>query len=75
LYREELRRLAQVLDMPVVELHDKPLTTRVIADVVPSWSKPNYYICGLRALVSASVSALDELQIDEHRIHTERFAI
>jgi 3-phenylpropionate/trans-cinnamate dioxygenase ferredoxin reductase subunit len=86
LFRAEIRKLQQRLDLTVVEVLRKPppswtgpsgrIDESLLAAVLPGKFRRNqldYYLCGPPAMVDDVRSVLDRLEVPEPRIHTEQF--
>jgi 3-phenylpropionate/trans-cinnamate dioxygenase ferredoxin reductase subunit len=86
LFRAEIRKLQQRLDLTVVEVLRKPppswtgpsgrIDESLLTAVLPGKFRRNqldYYLCGPPAMVDDVRSVLDRLEVPEPRIHTEQF--
>jgi len=86
LFRAEIRRLQQRLDLTVVELLRQPppswtgasgtVGAELLTALLPGEFRRNqldYYLCGPPALVTDVLTVLEELDIPQPRIHTEQF--
>ena len=86
LFRAEIRKLQQRLDLTVVEVLRKPppswtgpsgrIDESLLTAVLPGKFRRNqldYYLCGPPAMVDDVRSVLDKLEVPEPRIHTEQF--
>ncbi|MGH3930172.1 MAG: ferredoxin reductase family protein [Pseudonocardiaceae bacterium] len=86
LFRAELGRLRELLNLTVVELLRQPpdgwtgatgsVDVELLAELLPDrfWrNRLDYFICGPPGLVTDALLALDSLNIPHPRIHTEQF--
>jgi ferredoxin-NADP reductase len=86
LFRHELGRLAQRLDLTVVEVLRTPppgwagaagdVGTPLLRAVLPHPGRRaalDHFVCGSPGFVTAVTRSLRELGVPEHRIHTEQF--
>ncbi|MGH3916754.1 MAG: ferredoxin reductase family protein [Pseudonocardiaceae bacterium] len=86
LFRAELGRLKERLDLTIVELLRQPprgwtgatgaVDAKLLAGLLPDpfWrNRLDYFICGPPGLVTDALLALDELNIPHQRVHTEQF--
>jgi 3-phenylpropionate/trans-cinnamate dioxygenase ferredoxin reductase subunit len=86
LFRAEIRKLQQRLDLTVVEVLRKPppswtgpsgrIDESLLTAVLPGKFRRNqldYYLCGPPAMVDDVRSVLDRLEVPEPRVHTEQF--
>jgi len=86
LFRAELGRLRQRLDLTVVELLRRPpegwqgatgsVDAGFLAELLPGPFRRNqldYFICGPPPMVTDVLTALDALHVPRPRIHTEQF--
>lgn len=86
LFRSEIARLREQLDLTVVELLRRPpaewtgatgsVDEELLAGLLPGPFRRNqldYFICGPPAMVTDVLTALDALDVPHPRIHTEQF--
>ncbi len=86
LFRSELSKLTQRLDLTIIELLRQPpkgwtgasgaIDNALLTTLLPSGLRRNqlgYYLCGPPALVTDVLTILDELAIPPTQIHTEQF--
>ncbi|MFN2496145.1 MAG: FAD-binding oxidoreductase, partial [Pseudonocardiaceae bacterium] len=86
LFRAELGRLQERLDLTIVELLRRPprdwrgasgdVDELLLAELLPGPFRRNqldYFICGPPAMVTDVLMALDALDVPHPRIHTEQF--
>ncbi|MGH3939961.1 MAG: ferredoxin reductase family protein [Pseudonocardiaceae bacterium] len=86
LFRAELGRLRELLNLTIVELLRQPpegwtgatgsVDEELLAELLPDrfWrNRLDYFICGPPGLVTDALVALDSLSIPHPRIHTEQF--
>lgn len=76
LFRDELGRLGQALDLDLHEVPGRRITAELLAEELPPSflrNRMDYLVCGGPRLVDDATVALEELGVPAARVRTERF--
>lgn len=85
MFRQELRELAQVMDLRIIETVSKApeswtgprgrISLELLDTVIeqPEFAKPQVFICGPPQMVTDSAQMLADLGVPESSVHTEQF--